>query len=144
MKENHIIHRSLYWKIQNYFFFFFDNTEAWTQGFFYLEPPHQPFFVKGFFRNRISKLFVWAGFKLWSSWSVLPEQLGLQAWATKTTLFVKTFMTCHDIRKASYTTWSVSSILHDQRESKKGKVYCGKVVGAFLFSSLFTDLQKFL
>jgi hypothetical protein len=26
--------------------------------------------------------FAWAGFELWSSWSLPPEKLGLQAWAT--------------------------------------------------------------
>jgi hypothetical protein len=28
------------------------------------------------------ELFAWASFKSWSSWSLAPEQPGLQAWAT--------------------------------------------------------------
>jgi hypothetical protein len=33
-------------------FFFFNGTEVWTQGL-HLEPLHQPFFVMGFFRDRV-------------------------------------------------------------------------------------------
>jgi hypothetical protein len=39
-------------------------------------------FVLGFFKIESCKLFSWAGLALWSSWSLPPEQLGLQVWAT--------------------------------------------------------------
>jgi hypothetical protein len=64
-------------------FFFFCGTGAWTQGLL-LEPLHQPFFVMGIFKTGSCKLFAQAGFELWSSWSLPPEQLGLQVWATST------------------------------------------------------------
>jgi hypothetical protein len=60
------------------FFWFFGSTGVWTHGL-HLEPLHLTFFVMGF-------LFAWAGFKLRSSWSLPPEYLGLQAWATSTWL----------------------------------------------------------
>jgi hypothetical protein len=43
-------------------FFFFSATGAWTQGL-HLEPLHQPFFVKGFFKIGSCGLFAEAGFK---------------------------------------------------------------------------------
>jgi hypothetical protein len=69
----------------NFFFIliFFFRTMVWTQGL-HLEPIHQPFFVMDFFEIGSSELFAWAGFELHSSWSLSPEQLGLQAWATST------------------------------------------------------------
>jgi hypothetical protein len=61
------------------FLFFQDWT--WTQGL-HLEPLHQLFFVMGFFEIGSLELFAQASFKLWSSWSLPPEYLGLQVWAT--------------------------------------------------------------
>jgi hypothetical protein len=51
---------------------FFCGTGVWTQGL-HLEPLHQPFFVMDFFEIGSHKLFPWAGFKPWSSWSLPPE-----------------------------------------------------------------------
>jgi hypothetical protein len=34
----------------------------------------------GFFKIGSCELFAWVGFKQWSSWSLPPEWLGLQAW----------------------------------------------------------------
>jgi hypothetical protein len=63
-------------------FFFFCSTGIWTQGL-HLEPLHQLFCVcDGFFEIDSHKLFTRAGFKTQSSWSLPPELLGLQAWAT--------------------------------------------------------------
>jgi hypothetical protein len=56
-------------------------TGVWTQGL-HLKPLHQPFFVKAFFEIGSCKLFAQAGFNPWSSWSLPPEKLWLQAWAT--------------------------------------------------------------
>jgi hypothetical protein len=47
-----------------------------------LEPFHQPFFVMSFFKTVSHKLFAPADFKHPSSWSLPPEYLGLQTWAT--------------------------------------------------------------
>jgi hypothetical protein len=41
---------------------FFGSTEVWTQGL-HLEPLHQPFFVKGFFKLGSRELFAWSGFE---------------------------------------------------------------------------------
>jgi hypothetical protein len=62
-----------------WFCFVFCGTGAWAQGL-HLEPFHQPFFVKGFFEMGSRELFPLAGFKLWSSWSLPTESLGLQVW----------------------------------------------------------------
>jgi hypothetical protein len=43
-----------------------------------LESPHQPFFVIDFFEIGSRELFG-SGFKQWSSWSLPPKLLGLQA-----------------------------------------------------------------
>jgi hypothetical protein len=51
--------------------FFFSVTRAWTQDL-HLEPLHQGFFVKGFFRIG-SQIFAQAGFEPWSSWSLPSE-----------------------------------------------------------------------
>jgi hypothetical protein len=64
-----------------FLFFFFCGAGAWTQGL-HLEPFLQPCFVKDFFKIGSHELFAWAGFEPQSSWSLPPEQLGLQAWAT--------------------------------------------------------------
>jgi hypothetical protein len=53
-------------------FFFFCGTGFWTQGL-HLESLCQPFFVMGFFKIGSHKLFAWAGFKSWSSWSLPPQ-----------------------------------------------------------------------
>jgi hypothetical protein len=42
------------------------------------------FFVKGVFKIGYHELFAWAGFESRSSWSLPPEKLGLQVWATGT------------------------------------------------------------
>jgi hypothetical protein len=65
------------------FFFFFCSTGVWTQGLPF-KPFHQSFFVMGFFEIGFRKLFAQTGFKPQSSWSLSPEQLGLQAWAIGT------------------------------------------------------------
>jgi hypothetical protein len=44
------------------------------------------FCVMGVFEIRSLKLFTGAGFEHWSSWSVPPELLGLQTWATSVRL----------------------------------------------------------
>jgi hypothetical protein len=56
-------------------------TGTWTQGL-NLEPLHQPYFCEGFSRLGSLELFFWAGFERRGSWSLPPEQLGLQVWAT--------------------------------------------------------------
>jgi hypothetical protein len=61
--------------------FCFNGPGAWTQGL-HLEPLHQPYFCEGFFKIGSQELFAWAGFEPQSSWSLPPELLGLQAWAT--------------------------------------------------------------
>jgi hypothetical protein len=38
--------------------------------------------VMGFFEIGSHELFVWAGFELWSSWSLPPEWLRLPVWVT--------------------------------------------------------------
>jgi hypothetical protein len=48
------------------------STGAWTQGL-HREPLYQPFFVKGFLKIGFLELFAWAGFELWSSWSLSLE-----------------------------------------------------------------------
>jgi hypothetical protein len=63
-------------------------TGAWTQGL-HLESLHQVLFLWRVFRDRVSQnLIAWAGFKPWSSWSLPPEKLGLQAWATSIRLII--------------------------------------------------------
>jgi hypothetical protein len=47
-------------------------TGVWTQGL-HFEPPHQPFFMKGFFEKDLAELFAQAGFQWQSSWSLLPQ-----------------------------------------------------------------------
>jgi hypothetical protein len=46
-----------FWYIYIYFFIFC-STGIWTQGL-HLEPPHQPFFVMGFFEIGSCELFAW-------------------------------------------------------------------------------------
>jgi hypothetical protein len=58
-------------------------------GGLHLEPFHQPFYVIGFFETGCSELFAGAGFELLSSWSLPPEELGLQVWATDTWLKIQ-------------------------------------------------------
>jgi hypothetical protein len=41
-----------------------------------------PFFCEGFFKIASLYLFAWAGFEPWSSWSLPPEWLELQVWAS--------------------------------------------------------------
>jgi hypothetical protein len=66
------------------FWIFFCSTGVWTQGL-HLEALHQSFlFVMGFFEIGSGELFAQASFKPWSSWSLPPEWLGLQVWATGT------------------------------------------------------------
>jgi hypothetical protein len=40
--------------------------------------------VLGIFEIRSHKLFAQGGLEHWSSWSLPPEELGLQVWATST------------------------------------------------------------
>jgi hypothetical protein len=48
--------------LEHFFFsFFFCGTGVWTQGL-YLEPLHQPCFVKESFKIASHELFAWAGF----------------------------------------------------------------------------------
>jgi hypothetical protein len=61
-------------------------TGAWTQGF-HLEPLHQPYFREGLFAIGSRELFPWVDFEPRSSWSLPPEKLGLQMWATGTWLY---------------------------------------------------------
>jgi hypothetical protein len=61
--------------------FFVCNTRTWTQAL-HLEPLHQPFLWRGFFKIGSHELYSWAGFKPRSSWALPPEQLGLQVRAT--------------------------------------------------------------
>jgi hypothetical protein len=68
-----------------FYLFIYCGAGAWTQGL-RLEPLHQPYFCVGFFKIGSLELFAWAGFKPWSSWSLPPEQLALQTWATGTPL----------------------------------------------------------
>jgi hypothetical protein len=86
--------------------FFFCGTRAWTQGL-HLEPLHQPFFCDGCFKTGFCELFPWAGFKLWSSWSLSPELLGLQVWATGA--WLGHFLT--------YLLWFFSSVLARWQDS---------------------------
>jgi hypothetical protein len=81
-KEGHSFTTQL-WPCVNsgFFFFFFCGTGAWTQNL-HVEPFHQPYFCEGFFEIGSQALFAWTGFKPRSSWSLPPEYLGLQAWAT--------------------------------------------------------------
>jgi hypothetical protein len=60
---------------------FFCGPEVWTQGL-HLKPLHQSFFCDGFFQDGCLKLFAQAGFQPWSAWSLPPECLGLQVWAS--------------------------------------------------------------
>jgi hypothetical protein len=57
-----------HWLFIFFFFFFFCRTQG-----LHLEPLHQPFFVMGVFKIVFLKQFAQAGFKLRSSWSLLPE-----------------------------------------------------------------------
>jgi hypothetical protein len=70
------------------FLFFF--TGAWTQGL-HLEPLHRPYFCDGFFRVSPT-VFAWAGFELWSSWSLPPAYIELQAGAAGARLSVAIFL----------------------------------------------------
>jgi hypothetical protein len=54
---------------KKYLLIYLGGTGVWTQGL-YLELLHQPFFLKGIFQIRSCKLFAWAGFEPWSSWSL--------------------------------------------------------------------------
>jgi hypothetical protein len=71
---------------------------AWTQGL-HLKPPHQPFLAMGFFKIGSHKLFAQAGFKPWSSWSLPPEQLGLQLsqWAPSLNILSKPYFSIENI-----------------------------------------------
>jgi hypothetical protein len=53
-------------------FFSFCGTGTWVQDL-HLEPFHQPFFLKGFFKMGSLEPFARVGFKLRSSWSLPPE-----------------------------------------------------------------------
>jgi hypothetical protein len=57
---NDIIHSSLWLK----------NTLLSIYSTLLLEPLHQSFLVKGFFKIRSGELFAWAGLEPWSSWSL--------------------------------------------------------------------------
>jgi hypothetical protein len=66
---------------------FFFGTGVWIQDLSllrrhseYLSHSASPFFVVGFFKVGSWELFAWGWLWTWSSWSLLPEQLGLQAW----------------------------------------------------------------
>jgi hypothetical protein len=69
---------------------FFHGTSIWTQDL-HLKPLYQPFFVKCFFKIGFPELFAQAGFEWWSSWSLSPEKLGLQVWATSAWLRTELF-----------------------------------------------------
>jgi hypothetical protein len=62
--------------------YIYSSTGVWTQGL-HLKPLYQQFFVMGSFEiGSHHGLFVQAGFKPQSSWSLPPELLGLQVWVT--------------------------------------------------------------
>jgi hypothetical protein len=69
------------YKYYIYIYIYIYCTEVWTQGL-HLKLLYQPVFVMGFFKIGSHKLFAQAGFKLQSFWSLPPEYLGLQVWAT--------------------------------------------------------------
>jgi hypothetical protein len=84
---NHSVHLSLEFEFYLLFFFLtlleFELRISCLLGrHFILEPFWQPLSVLGIFKVGSCQLFAWAGFKLQSSWSLPPEQLGLQVWAT--------------------------------------------------------------
>jgi hypothetical protein len=65
------------------FFFFFGKTGVWTQGFAFAKQALYPLsyssspFCSSYFGDAVGgvshKLFAWAGFELWSSWSQPPK-----------------------------------------------------------------------
>jgi hypothetical protein len=65
-----------------HFFFFFAILGFELRA--HLSYSTSPFLWWIFFKIGSHELFMWAGFKPWSSWSLPPESLGIQAWATST------------------------------------------------------------
>jgi hypothetical protein len=59
-------------------------------------------------------LFAQAGFKLWSSWSQPPKELGLQAWATSAQ-FTVSFWGYENVLKLTVATLFVQSSTSTQR-----------------------------
>jgi hypothetical protein len=74
-----------YFSIILSFFFFFNVLWYWALNCSYtLSHSISPifFFCDGFFEIESCELFIWSGFELSFSWSLPPNYLGLQAWAT--------------------------------------------------------------
>jgi hypothetical protein len=70
-------------------YFFLALLEFWTQGL-YLEPLHQPFFAKAFFKLGLWEQLAWTGFEPWSSWSLsLARIRGVSHWCPVTQLLFK-------------------------------------------------------
>jgi hypothetical protein len=63
--------------------------------------------VLGIFKIRSLKLFAWAGFEPWSSWSLLPKWLGLQACVTSTRM-VAFFLI---IANMTVMRWNLNNVL---------------------------------
>jgi hypothetical protein len=63
------------------FFFFFFVVLRIEHRAYTLSQSISPFFVISVFEIGLHELFAWAGFQLWSFWSLPPESLGLQEWA---------------------------------------------------------------
>jgi hypothetical protein len=81
----------IFWCLLQFLSFsFFCGTGVWTQGL-NLKPLHQALW-RIFFQDRVLQTVCLDGFETWSSWSLPPENIGVQAWATIAQLFFNFFL----------------------------------------------------
>jgi hypothetical protein len=134
---------------------FFFVLGVWTQDL-QLEPLHQPFFMMGSVWDRVLEQFAWAGFKPWYSWSLLPESLGLQAWATSVQLSEIIFKcySCNRLHSAVfwiYFSFTNLSCFQNCTLLNRVSLLCALIskranlfLCVFLFQGLFWSSNQFI